>query len=130
MNDVIIPIENWGKDHWSVFAYVETLAVENKGFAIPDARRMRANHSTHPFLGNEDDGSMFPTRLKNGELFGHDDWDCLDNCVNESLLKDIGTGINRAYELTELGKLVAGQLRTHKMNGGVFHTFVVDLKKN
>lgn len=31
----MIPIEKFGKDHWSTFAYVETLAVENNGIIIP-----------------------------------------------------------------------------------------------
>jgi len=27
----MIQLPNWGKDHWSTFAYAETLAVDNKG---------------------------------------------------------------------------------------------------
>lgn len=123
----MIQITNWGKDHWSTFAYVETLAVENKGIAVPDNVRMRTNEKTHPhlvghLLGNMG-GSKYPTRLKNKEILGHDDWDCLDDAVEEGLLEDVGTGLNRAFKLTEKGMKVAAMLREHKMKGGTFSTF-------
>ena len=73
----VIPIENWGKDHWSTFAYAETLAVDNNGIIIPEVLKMRTNIKTHFFMRNPNDGSMYPTMLKNGNVSrGHDDWDC------------------------------------------------------
>jgi len=128
-----ISIEKWGKDHWSTFAYLETLAVDGgkDGWAIPVRERMRTNEITHPhLLGNTFGGgessyaSKYPTRLKEGEVEGHDDWDCIDDMVKEGLLEDVGSGLNRAFIFTKLGKKVAGELRKHKMNGGNFKDFV------
>ena len=74
-----IDIEKWGKDHWSTFAYVETLAVDggNDGIAIPDNCKMRTNEKTHPYLVGSTgyitdafNGSGYPTRLKEGQIEG------------------------------------------------------------
>lgn len=122
-----ISMEKWGKDHWSTFAYIETLAVDNGGFAIPEHQRMRTNEKIHPHLvgtslGNSG-GSQYPTRLKDGEIQGHDDWDCLDDAIEEGLLVDVGTGLNRCYKLTKYGQKVASALRTHKQEGKTFTEF-------
>ena len=70
-----IPMSKWGKDHWSTFAYLETLAVDGGkgGWAIPEKARMRTNKKRHPHLlgstGFSSDalnGSKYPTRLKDG----------------------------------------------------------------
>lgn len=107
-----VPIEKFGKDHWSTFAYIETRIVDYKG--LPDRRHMRTHAKLHPMLGHLD-GSAYPTRLKNGEtLVEHDDWSCLDDCEEHGLLENIGTGVNRCYKLTESGKKVAAALRDHK----------------
>lgn len=120
----MIHIANWGKDHWSTFAYAETLAVDNKGIIIPEATKMRTNHKIHPFFMNPIDGSKYPTESRNGDiLHGHDDWDCLDDAVKNGLLIDIGTGINRVFKLTERGRTVANLLRDHKSKGGKFEDF-------
>ena len=129
-------MDKWGKDHWSTFAYVESLAVNSgeKGIAIPDNVKMRTNEKTHPHLvGNMGymtdafNGSGYPTRLKDGQMKGHDDWDCLDDAVREGLLFDVGTGLNRAFKLTEFGFAISAQLRHHKAEGKVFHTFIPNL---
>ncbi len=132
-----IPMDKWGKDHWSTFAYLETLAVDDGkgGLAIPVRARMRTNEETHPVIGvarggNDSGypipvgGKQYPTRLKEGEVEEHDDWDCIDDMVREKLLEDVGSGINRAFTFTKLGKKVAGELRKHKMGGKNFKDFV------
>lgn len=120
----VIPIENWGRDHWSTFAYAETLTVDHKGIIIPDKMKMRTNHETHFFMNNPTDGVEYPTILKNGDVVqGHDDWDCLDDAVKNGLLVDAGTGSNRAFLLTERGRTVADLLRRHKARGGTFQNF-------
>jgi len=128
-----IPISKWGKDHWSTFAYLETLAVDGgkDGWAIPVRERMRTHEIRHPhLLGNSGFGSesfhasKYPTRLKEGEVKGHDDWDCIDDMVKEGLLEDVGSGLNRAFTFTKLGKECASKLRQHKMEGNNFGTFV------
>jgi len=120
-----IPMVNWGKDHWSTFAYIETLAVENKGIAIPDGRRMRTILKKHSFSTNDLDSSEYATRLKTGEISNHDDWDCVEDAIREGLLEEVGTPTKKSYKLTTLGQTIAGQLRTHKMKGGVFGDFKV-----
>lgn len=118
-----IPMKEWGKDHWSAFAYLETIAVDHKGFAKPDMARMRTNHKTHGGLGSLCDGSKYGTRLRfhseeeNFEIVGHDDWDCADDMVHEGLLVDVGSGINRAYTFTKYGLKVVAALREHKQKG-------------
>lgn len=127
-----IPISKWGKDHWSTLAYLETLAVDSgkKGLAIPVNARMRTNEIRHPHLLGESFsttalyGSKYPTRLKEGEVEGHDDWDCVDDAIEEGLIEDVGTGLNRAYKFTKLGKEVMAKLRQFKMDGGNFWGFV------
>ena len=117
-------IVTWGKDHWSTFAYAETLAVDNKGIIIPEASKMRTNHETHPFIDSPIDGSIYPTKLRNGNILrGHDDWDCLDDAVKNGLLIDIGSGVNRVFKLTNRGRIVANLLRDHKSKGGTFGDF-------
>ena len=130
-----ITMNKWGKDHWSTLMYLETLAVDNKGFAKPVNARMRTNEKRHPhlightFLGsNALNGSSYPTRLKDGVVEGHDDWDCVDDAIEERLIEDIGTGLNRLYKLTKLGKEVMAKLREFKQEGGNFRDF--DFVKN
>ena len=126
-----IPMKKWGKDHWSTLLYLETLAVDNKGLAIPENARMRTNEKRHPHLvGNIGfpttalNGSNCPTKLKDGEVKEHDDWDCVDDATEEGLVKDVGSGLNRAYIFTKLGKKAMAKLRVHKQEGGVFNDFV------
>ena len=128
-----IPMSKWGKDHWSTFAYLETLAVDGgkDGWAIPARERMRTNEIRHPHLVGQTfpgstalQASSYPTRLKDGKVEGHDDWDCIDDMVKEGLLEDVGSGLNRAFIFTKLGKRVAGELRKHKMEGKNFGEFV------
>ena len=129
-----IPMSKWGKDHWSTLAYLETLAVERSGLAIPENARMRTNEIRHPhllgtgFMVGSMGGSKYPTKLKEGEVKGHDDWDCVDDAIEEGLIEDVGTGLNRAYKFTKLGKEVMAKLRQFKMDGGSFGGFVFDKK--
>ena len=132
-----IPMSKWGKDHWSTLAYLETLAVDYKGWAIPVNAMMRTNEIRHPhLLGNTGfssdalNGGGYPTRLKEGEVKGHDDWDCVDDAIEEGLVEDVGTGLNRAYKFTKLGKEVMAKLRQFKMDGGNFGDFVFEGAKD
>ncbi|KKN40772.1 hypothetical protein LCGC14_0729880 [marine sediment metagenome] len=125
-----IPMSKWGKDHWSTLAYLETLAVDNSGFAKPNNPRMRTNEIRHPhlvgnigYISSALGGSKYPTRLKDGEVKGHDDWDCVDDAIEETLVEDIGTGLNRLYKFTKLGKKAMAKLRQFKMDGGNFGDF-------
>lgn len=115
------PIEQFGKDHWATFAYIETRIVDHQG--VPDNRHMRTHPKLHPGLGHLD-GSAHPTRLKNSKTIeDHDDWSCLEDCEAHNLLEHIGTGICPRYKLTPKGSRVAGALRAHKAAGKNFIDF-------
>lgn len=131
-SDVRIPMSRWGKDHWSTFAYVETLCVDSPdGMGIPNHQRVQTNYDRHPGLavsihGENHDGARHGIRLAGGvEMPGpaYDEWDCIDDMEAEGLLANVGTGVNPAYRLTEKGMIVAGQLRAHKARGGRYADF-------
>lgn len=122
-----VPVLQWGKDHWSTFAYVETRIVDHSGWV--DARHLR---------GCNGDASEYPTRLigLRGEpvdLYGHDDVNCLTDAVAAGFLEggratkrdhnDEIVALTYQYELTPTGHIVAERLRTHKAQGGQFREF-------
>jgi len=125
-----IPIDQWGKDHWSTFAYIEHCCTNNDG--IPDLRRMRADRDLHPGLAvNPDFGEnkKYPTRLKeNREVHNHDDWSCVEDMEALGLLRWVGSGISPCFKLTDLGWKIAHQLREHKARKGNFADFIPNLK--
>ena len=43
-----VPVEQWGRDHYSTLLYVEACAVDAKGRLEHD--RMRCNRSRHPIM--------------------------------------------------------------------------------
>ena len=144
---------DWGKDHWSTFAYLECRTVDQEGRINND--HMRCNPRRHSalfhgltkaarrFSGGPrsvcPDGSFgHPTRLKEGEIPEHDDWDCVDDMIDVGLVRVLRdeldltrraiwgpfSGTTITVALTELGQKVAAQLREHKANGGNFRDFV------
>ena len=133
--DDYVPVSEWGSDHWSTFAYLETRAVDAKGQI--DNRRMRANMRLHRHFFwatvlHRADNKEYPTRLKGGsELKKHDDWSCLEDMVAAGLLRSWFRRVNDdafnnsrgRVEFTELGLSVAAELRRHKANGGQWSNF-------
>lgn len=135
-----IPVERWAKDHWTTFAYLETRAVDHGG-KIRNAN-MRCNTRLHRHLVSTEfgnliqDGSMYPTRLKDGELQNHDDWSCLEDMVAAGLIRSwfwvarhgkMFGDCDARVEFTEAGLRVAAELRAHKAKGGTFSTFAPSL---
>jgi hypothetical protein len=131
----MIDMKDFGKDHWSLFAYIETLCVDGKdGLGVIDKRRVRCNENTHPLLKTNNGfwQDNYGTRLKgyftdNGKdesqlLKEHDDWDCLEDIDNAGLVEFI-TLTSGGVTMTEKGFKVADELRKHKANGGVFARF-------
>jgi hypothetical protein len=143
-----VSIDRFGKDHWSMLAYVETLCVDssNAGIGQIDLRRVRANERTHPLLSVN--GPMaawkpnFGTRLKGFfdfagrndpaaaeaaglQLTAHDDWDCLDDLEAAGLVETLSRA-NGAVRMTEPGLLMSARLRQHKAQGGMFANFDPD----
>ena len=104
-------IEEWGKDHWSLFAYVETRCVETGGKLEPAHMRR---------------GTESPTRLKTREIDNHNDFDVLDDLEFHGLAVNRGSGINPLMELTAKGWEMASRLRQWKAQGGNFHGFSPD----
>lgn len=95
-----ITIDRWGKDHWSLLAYVESVCVDGHGEI--DLRRMRCDADRHPGYAVRqgfDDNShkKYSTRLQDGELQDHDDWDCLDDLEAAGLVEDVGFTMQPRY---------------------------------
>lgn len=129
-----VKLENFGRDHWSVLAYIETIVVDNNG--VPDFNCMRTSASRHPHLLGSAQKSLlknggyaeYPTRLKNSEeLLNHDDWDCIEDLAGAGIIIINGTGLNPQYALTKSGREVVAKLRQHKGEGDSFSSFVVEI---
>lgn len=85
-----VPVEWWGKDHWSTLAYVEVLCVDKRRISLA---RMRCDVQRHPALLSSVGVAIpkrYPTFLRTGELPDHDDWDCLRDAEAEGYLKIYG----------------------------------------
>lgn len=136
-----VAIEDWGRDHWSFLAYLETLCVDStkKGVGEIDKRRMRTNEKRHPFhavnlnLGVGAWQPDFGTRLKGywdtlgrkvpkRQVKGHDDWDALTDLENAGLV-DVISEANGFVKLTEKGMKIAAEVRAYKAKGGMFSGF-------
>lgn len=135
-------MKDFGKDHWSLLAYIETLLVDSvhRGVGVIDKRRVRSNEKTHPMHAVNANLSSairwkpeYGTRLSgfwiDGErtdpkrqLSDHDDWDCLNDLESAGLLEVLSEA-NGFVRLTDKGLTVAGLLRAWKAKGGVFSTF-------
>lgn len=149
-----IPVEQFGKDHWSTFAYIETRVVDYGGvLANPNMRTDASRHPKFMARNSAQGGAEYPTRLRGeAEQTDHDDWDCLLDAQEAGLLtimspRDLGWwNIDRGrrgplrgpgapnlsntivlkvqVELTPMGEAVAGELRAHKGRGENYATFV------
>ncbi len=122
-----ITVDQFGKDHWSLFAYIETRCVDYKG-------TLNQNHlrNKHPMGGkwNPEWGTRLKgyfkdddTKDKSKLLKKHDDHDCLDDLEKAGLIKDDGTMVNPYAQLTKQGVVVASLLREHKSSGGMYYNF-------
>ena len=140
-----VPVTDYGKDHWSLLGYIETLCVESikKGVGEIDYRKMRVNEKAHPLLWRNHDFPWQPgsgTRLagyflgtKLGDkrvdelrrLDDHDDVDCLDDLEAAGLVEILSL-VNGFVRMTDKGREIAGRLRAHKSRGGFFSNFRVE----
>ena len=132
--DAGVPIEKWGKDHWSVLLYIESICVDGvKGIGKPDLRRIQANLNRHPGLlvnmdvdGTPMDGAKYGIRLAGGkELPGpdYDEWDCVRDLECYGLVESLGTGVNPLFKMTERGNGLAADIRKWRTGGGTLATF-------
>lgn len=137
----IIPVEKFWKDHWSTFAYAETLCVDSikGGVGEIDKRRMRTNEGRHPLNAvnvNQGAGPWQPDfgtrlfgywdtlgrRVPARQIADHDDWDCL-NDIEKAGLVEVISEVNGFVKMTEKGLKVAAELRAYKAKGGMFSGF-------
>jgi hypothetical protein len=152
-----VRVEDFGRDHWSLFAYLETRCVDYKGTV--NGAHLRHNPAKRPAVVGSDTRGLsalvagghrwkpeYGTRLrgfwKDGggtdpsrQIEDHDDIDCLEDLEEAGLVKNEGSGLNPLIRMTKEGSRVAGLLREHKANGGNFAEFeivpeVVRMKKS
>lgn len=133
-----VPMADWGKDHYSLLAYVETLCVEGRaGVGTLDWARCRVNEKNYPLLKRTSSPwkPEYGTRLSgffgNGagdrtdpkrRLGQHDDVNCLDDLADEGLVEILSL-MNGFVKITNKGREIAGRLRAHKSKGGYFADF-------
>lgn len=124
-----IPLQRWGKDHWSTFAFVAHWCAEygSQGFAVASPRhrrQMRVDADIHPGLAHSLEiagARRYPTRLNDGtEVERHDDYSCVEDMEAEGLVEWGGTGLNPVLRMTARGLTAAGVVATHKTEGGQF----------
>lgn len=138
----VVPIEKFCKDHWSTLAYAESCCVDgDKGIGTLDLAKMRCNGNKRVFLGANfiwhqkwgtrlmgyfdftDRGDPVKAEAAGLQLLEHDDWDCLDDLAAHGFI-EIMSQTQGAVRMTPLGNEVAGALRKHKTQGGMFADFV------
>lgn len=151
---VNVPLEQFGKDHWSLLAYVECCCVDGRaGIGALEHRRVRINPYRYyqPEGGPDQPGAIggvvvsapawnpeWGTRLHGffqaeGEaqaalqLPQHDDLACLEDLEAAGLLVVCST-VNLFVQMTPLGQTVAAQLRAFKAQGGMFARFVPSME--
>lgn len=139
-SDDLIPVEFWGKDHYSVLSYIESIMVDCGGFEVGTDPRMRSNRRNFRVLmdGNRDPrrpGSnrwqmavvmdpKYTSYLKDGATCeNHDDWCCIQDMAGAGLiLGNVEPGV--MLHLSPLGRRFVVALREFKANGGNFAEFI------
>lgn len=135
------PVQKFGKDHWSTFAYAETCCFDGAaGLGLLALQKMRCNGDKRPFMGSvirwapkygtrlagyfEFAERAEPARAEAAglQLSAHDDWDCLDDLEAAGFL-EILNQTHGAVRMTALGSHVAAALRKHKTEGGMMANF-------
>lgn len=131
-----VKLKDFGKDHWSLLAYIKTRCVDHRGAldikhmrtkneALASARHVFGPQHWKPEYGTRlsgywnEDGTTNPDR----RIDNHDDHDCQEDLERAGYIVNIGTGLNPAVKLTKLGLAVAAEIDAHKAGGGVFATF-------
>lgn len=138
-----VKITEWGRDHWSLLAYIEYRGVNHK--CVLDKKHLRIKN---PIVANSTDYPMpmpewdekYGTRLrgydhKNTSVYdlkhlgNHDDLDCIEDMENEGIVENIGSGLNPACKLTKKGQQFANALSKHKQEGSTFAEFGEAIEK-
>lgn len=143
--NIQVPVEQFGKDHWSLLAYVETCCVDSSTAPVGtiDKRRLRCNENTHPLHAVNFEATSgrvkwqpsYGSRLRgyfeadeehreNLRLNDHDDWDALNDLEDAGFLEVISEA-NGFVKMTTMGNMVVARIREHKSGGGNFANFRV-----
>ncbi len=137
-NTTKITPKQFGKDHWSLLAYIETRCVDYKG--VLDVAHLRVRNpaigSPRMPFGRPEWKPEYGTRLagyfkedgttdKTRQILNHDDLDCADELEEAGYIENMGTGLNPAYKMTKLGNQVASLLRQHKADGKHYASFKI-----
>lgn len=139
--DDYIPMEFWGKNHWSTLAYIETVMVETGGFEVGFDPRMTQNRRNFRVMAEQNPKPKRPgrtpsmafsspmdvkysTALNNGQKVDrHDDWCCVQDFAASGLLTTKEFEPKDVLHLSEFGQKVCAALRIHKQNGHNFASF-------
>lgn len=137
-NTIVVPIHQFGKDHWSLLAYVADSCQNGlNGVGTLNKKHLRCNPENHPFFTNGAKwDNKYSSRLKgynpnlsviesvnNGTMaFGSDDYNCLADLEKASLIK-IDSFSNLFVSFTDFGINVASDLFKFKAKGGTFKNF-------
>ena len=142
MEDDFIPIEYWGRDHWSLLAYIGSVMIEVAGFQVGFDERMRQNRRNYRVMMEECKkpkrisriapsgivGCMwkpeYTSRLNNGISENHDDWSCVQDMVHFGILKG-KCQPNEILHFTRKGRSLYNKLIKHKQTGGQFSNFSI-----
>jgi hypothetical protein len=139
-----VPMEKWGKDHFSLLGYLDCRCTDDKGTI--NGAHLRHNPAKRPAVVGSDTDHIsamcagvgwkpeYGTRLAgfwkesgatdpSQQLPDHDDIDCLEDLEAAGVIKNIGSGLNPLIRFTEFGHAVANRLREHKRDGGNFAEF-------
>lgn len=116
-----IPVEQFSKDHWSLFAYVASCWAAGNPL---DRTRLRVQPRLHPLLAHRSGWEPeWGTRLKDGtQLPDHDDWDCMYDLEDAGLIR-VESAVNGIVTMTEHGDVIAAQIQRYKHDGGQFKEF-------
>lgn len=122
-----IPPSSFGRDHWSLLAYVECRAVDDHG--VLDKRHLRCHPTRHGlYVAHHTRWEpTWATRASDGTLIpNHDDYDVLADLEAAGYVCLLDLPTEDRVNLTKVGQLVATLLRAHKSRGGQFKDFEVE----
>lgn len=133
-------INQFGKDHWSLLAYIEYRVMNHEGRLDLVHLRVKNPALQQNMLGGDNWKPEYGTTLfgywnENGsvnsklKILDHDDFDCLDDLEKARLIESFGTGLNPAYKLTKKGVKVMGLLTLHKQEGKNYADFTLNKKR-
>lgn len=121
----IITPDIFGTQHWVMILRVEAWVTMNNGEIEKD--RMRTNYNKRPpkpLKAIEWDKLLMATRLNNGTLIDdHDDWDCLEDLINNDFVKVEVWKNKKLVSLTEKGFNTFIKLRKHRHEGNKLANF-------